>query len=478
MAQGNPVLAVWTATDSTIRTFELSGDAFIQVGASGGKSHVGPPGDAQTSFRPSFDWTAEGDKLLFLHSPASNFSTLASFDASLTPLGSINTGTSAGQGNTYGDLNPANNVFYFTNTPAANAISVFRFALAENGALTAQNTGTQAGTRLTLTGTVAALSVSPDGVTIVRSGAYPTFSQVEVRTVDANGTTSVVKGISCAWDIMAWTPDSKYLIVADKTGTVQVHKRLTANTFEQTFHQGSNVLGTPVQVAVAADNRTVAIGYVNAGTYSTAIYRRMGGLLIETEVIAGIGSLLSFDGSGLVLVDAAAKRAFRKNNGFEEILGAMDDVPNNVAVQAISPHVLNPTGIARLYDGGIAGLTHGDTPLQGLKLTLLSPDAVFDSSHTALNVAAGGYEVTEGRWPAGGVALQNVGFIDLGSDVAVVADDFVYPVLESPLIFRFGIIHDDGKPLIWLDFQEEVGIPVATGLKIDFSTTGFVAFLR
>ena len=472
MAKGSPILAAWSASDSTVRTFELVGDAFVQTGSLGGLNH-----NETLSSKPMLYWHHSGSMLVMRRgiSNAGGYHTVMHPDArKISEMGGL--AVANGYGNYGAAFEQSSNSEYYVEPSPGNDRTIFRFQLLATGELVFRPIQQSGETISLYPGT---LSVSPDGKNLIRAGIFPTNNINLLSKLDVSGgdtTTGYLVPASMTWASMVWSPDSTYLLTSDLIRAVQLHK-LVGNSLVKTYELNSEY-GAPVALAFSPDAQHCAIGYLNGGRYFTAIYRRKGGYLQQLQLIHDFGALLGFTADGNILVDAASRKAYRLSaNNFTEVVGALTNVPAGVTLQAMSPNAHQPTGIGKLYDGVLLGLLSGQVSLEGLKVTLLTADAAFRSTDGTVDQVVAGCEVTSGMWPAGGIAINNGRIVapDQGT-VKLVGDDAERIIVREPLVARYALVYNGTRPISFLDFGDEVVISNERKLTIDFDSVGIVTF--
>lgn len=475
MAEGNPRLAVWEST-GTVRTYEYSGGAFVQLAALAGFTHTPSAHPAGIALYPKLAWAQDGRYISIRRAIGTGTSRLQVLNEYLDQKGTMD-----GQ-NTSGDASAGLMTF-----DHANDVSILHPRLSgpyQNSiAVNLNGTAVVLGTApVDLAGNnERAFEAAPDGTMLVsgqvkptdsrlyRRGAYPAFETPEAF---------VSRGI----DVAGWSPDSEFLITGSAADMiVQVFKIIDgAPVLMMELPPEGKV---PVAIALSPDYRGLAVGYLSGGAYSTVVYRRSGDFYIKKQTLTGIGQLLDYSGSGKLLVDAAQRKAYAfDGTTMTLVAGAVDAIPLGMVQQAMSPHVVNPDGQGTLYHNVIDKLLDDIIDLETLKITLLSGDAVFDPTHTTLAevTGSGAFEIADGGWPAGGLLVTGVVKVADADRVLLKSDPIMRVITGSALTARYAVVYDasavDETPVAFIDFLADKTIAKNTELVLSFRSGNLIAF--
>lgn len=480
MASGNPIVAV-LGVDDTLRAFELSGDTVVQIGSTALTNSFFADFPSQIFF------PYDGAFVLVtnVYASANNRTRMRTFDPLNLSAGqidwldrpdislaSLNAGTGA---YIYGDERFA---FFTTNNSSTAEINNCSHVTA-TGELGVSDT-TIMGRDIDRTN-LRSVTFSPDTHFGVIGSAYGLPSEIGY-TDPVTPTRYVTSELAADFGIdgMAWSKDSSYLVTYAAEGQIQIFKR-NGNTLDL-VSWFTDALGTPISIAASPDGKTFAIGFDDAGAVRAGIFRRVDNYLSKKQTLTGIGAFLNFTADGAHLIDASSRKLFRRGTtgAFAEVVGSMDNIPAGATAQGVSPHVANPQGIGSLYDISVGDLVYDAANLQALKITLLTDAAAFDTTHTALSqvTGAGAYEVGDGGWPAGGISLDNVQSQINGPIVNVTCDPVTRIMVGSGASFRYAVIYDssDDRPLVFVDFLTTQAFPEAVEVKIDFQSSGIIAY--
>lgn len=486
MAQGNPLLIAYTGSDRTLRSYELSGGAFVQIGTSSLTAYATPGTTAHAFVR-------DGQFVVSGFIPSSGNVSAATRYPSLTTINSAVWSSSAPMVL----VNPAYDALCAlalgTNPMGFN---IYRVNASGQLGTTGDNL-TASISGVTGSGVVSA-GFSPDGELLVIGKVANSESYVLRRTgfnsstpplplyAGTTGTFSVLPvSVTMAASILEWSSDSRFLFHLDRTagtGVVSVLKR--DGTSLSVVGTVSDAIGALYNIRVSPDTRWLAVSYSVSGAPVTIMYRRTGNYLQKMQTFAGtFGSLLDFTFDSAILIDAGNRRAFTLSNGvWSEAVGMLGNVAAAVTVQAVSPHVIYPIGLARLYDGAVPGLVNGTVNLNSLKIALLSDAAVFQQTDAGLATVTsdGANEVSGNGWPAGGKPLLNARKIAGTSTLSLSADAVTQTIVDGTLTFRAAVIYDDSdankRPVLHIDFQATQKAEPNSEMRIEFDALGFVVF--
>lgn len=478
MAEGNPRLAVWE-TAGTVRTFEYSGGAFVQLASLGGFPMGNLAHPAGITLFPELAWARDGAFVTLRYAANSIISRLWSWNEFLDPKGfadGSNTVSGASRGiSSYNHADEVS-VFHCDGTQSTNQIFVPATGIPTTPGTTSP---ASAGT------TERCFEITPDGEYALSGRIKPSDSLIYTKTgmsgagvAYSAGVPFTSKGINCA----GWSPDSKYLITGDAVLN-------TCQVFEMVADVPTLIMelppedGAPVCVAFSPDRRWVAIGYLNGGDYFTVAYRRTGPYFVKKQTLTAMGQLLDYSANGKLLVDAAQRKAYSfDGNTLTLVSGAMASVPAGQTVQAMSQHAVDPVGLGSLYNNAIDSIISGTVGLDTLKLTLLTSAASFLETHTTLDQVtnSGAYEVSTSGWPAGGLLMTGVDKENTGPTVNYKADNLYRVIITETLTARYAVVYDDGSvdqtPIAFLDFQAEKTIVKNTELVLSFRSGNFITF--
>lgn len=478
MALGKPLLATWS--DGTLRMFELSEAGFVQVATTA----LASLGGDSTNYPPCLHFVRDSQYLVATRGSATSNVSGDVFYPGLSPASGRSLLNGGGVGNHKSAYSPTNN--YLAIAPNATGFSGGNtlWTINEAGVLTAVGDAAATGYVVPLL----ALSLSRDGRFLVRghngvSGPSRYFYRPDGAPTNLPFSVNTPLPNITPINIIEWSADSRFVLFGDKTGNVEVWKRDDETLFK--IREISDDLGHPVAIAFSPNLRTVAISWQTVGTPTTVIYRRTGNVFQKVQTLSGtFGTLLGFTADGRYLIDAASRRAFEYVEGsFVEAVGLLQNVNTGSTVQVISTHMDVPRGIGFFYDGAVPGLTSGTIDPATLKIALLSADASFQQSNGTLSevTGAGAYEVYGSGWPQGGKQLtgaQRQSFDP--SSLSITFDDVTQIIVEDTLRFRYAVIYDgadeDGRPVIFIDFQTLQRAEKDSELKMTFDSFGLIVY--
>ncbi len=474
MANGNPRLAIWNRGDSVLRIYELAGGAFVQGGSTGvphGNDIVSPV---------YLGFTPDGGSLVTISKASlaiDNFVTtardltLGSPSSLPLPRNAPNGGANFTSSHT---VRPDGSALFRTQD---NALTIFDAQSFVSGGIVAN------GLQTINAGDATVIKFAPDGRTIARIRG----SQVAINaiTYNAAGTPSYqpntnLSGFSAQIVALGWTVDSRYLLVGLADGQVVVFSVGATSIAKQDEFSGLSVPVT--QIASSPDGTLVAVGYNDpVEGYSTVLFSRRGPFFVEKSTHAGMGRALDWTADSRFLIDATAKRALTVDNGgnFVSADAIMVNVAANAVAQAVSPHRLTSQPTAQLFDAATYPVLADLALRTNIKMTLLGNAALFD--RTAQDtVALRVHEVTTGSWPAGGVPVANVNFVEAeNGQVKMVADDLERTAIGSAISFRSLLFYDANTdtPLLFVSQSIEPYIADGVTVKVELSGDGFIQFV-
>lgn len=458
MLQGNPRLAVWTVGDNTLRIFELATDesAFVQVG-SGALTHV-----LAALELPFLGFTKEGDRVLATrqNTAVSGQSKMTAYSLDAIATADVSFGAIS-NGNFKSFLSEINNILgtiCITGTASSgNSWKSFNADVFTN-----QGSGPW-------------FSDAPCvGMTADENfllGAAPVLGFCRMYRANAKtlptdipvfGTFGSMADMTIVPLAVDFTPNSVYMVVGGAGGVIECWSLdfTTYATQEHVFTEAG--VGDVVHVACRFDSRYVAVSFNNAGTYTTCIYKRQGGMLQKTNTLAGFGKLLEWSADGRFLIDGGLKKAYKRNSDatYTATDALMANLPASVVVQAVSGHERVPVPLGSLYSAAVEPLTLATYDADNIKVMLLNNSAIFTVSDTTSSAVsnAGAYEVSGHGWPVGGVPFENVDRAPINtSQVGLTADPARQIIFGGNITFRKALIYDatNDTPLVFVDFGED-----------------------
>lgn len=486
MAIGNPLLATWDA-EGDVRIYEFSAGVFTLIGLRSGLTHnPGTTGlDAGASPVPLLQWFAADGALLTARTidlEVLGVSQTDRFgDAIGTELG-IDQGTIA------------NTAPFIAAEIGPHEGKVLARAVIGSGSLRAWYIlGDEAGSATHTSATSIPTEVSPSFI------AAPDDGQLLIMGVAANCTmrvrqngqtwpptwaASTVVNFDIVPNIMVFDKairsSAAYaaLIARDDSNSV-LSVRYESGVWS-TIMDLAMPAGDVRQIAMSPDQRLAAVSVLNGGTYTTRIFRRLGSYYNVKQDISGIGAHLSFSADGMLLVDVAARKVYERqlDETFDELAGAASALVTDQQVGAFSEGVIAKTAVCYIYDTALSHLAADDFDAGNLMFTLLDDTAVLDLADTDL-AAILADETTTGLWPAGGVVMTGVVPTSGGGVYEFVCEDIQRIIIGSTgLSARYGLIYDGtaDRPLIWVDFRDEVAVPTGRQLSVSFPGGVFLRF--
>lgn len=475
MALGNPLLATYSA-DSVVRTYELVGDVFVPIGVSSAYPHVpGTMAVAAGDTQMPLHWLNEDDNIFLYHAPATNANNLVSLDKFGAQVVSYpaTTGTNTGGVPTawYRDLNGVLAKIRDT----VNQLLLFEFA----GGVSSRT----ANLGNTALGNLRMIDASESGalIAVARLSGIPLL----FKRTSAAGVWPLT--ISSAINIVIdMTPTSVRFMAGDKVMVAADANQLVVYGFDSASNAfvRNQVLekptGTVFKILRFDNGRKLAVSFLNAGVYTTRIYKLASGLLVPMQDIAGFGQDLTASADGVLLVDPVMRKA-RRDTGtsFVDFNYAMDNIPTGVAFGKLSLAPYTKSATSRVYVNAVQGVGQKTIDFNNLKFTLLDSTATFvDTDATIATVTNNGAkEVKGGAWPAGGVSVPNVTAGMSGKDFLFSAPQFVHQTaLVSPITWRYGVLYDatSGKPLIFFDYYGERTVATNRELRFSFPANVFL----
>lgn len=466
MAVGQPYLVVWSKVDNTVRLFELSGSAFVQIGTSA--LTVGS--DVVSNGRLFF--SADGNHILGVGkaSLAATTALLYNWDLTLTLIqAAVARPTMAAVNHFAADLTKTNNILS-VDPASAN----YATALLVSGQLDTVATSAF--------GDSSYVKWSPDETGLFQIAA--SVSQI-VRVSGRSGIYAnafVVTNLPNAGPgvVADWSSDSKYLFIGCSNGTVECWA-WDGSAATLTQQMASPGYGAVTAVSVRPGGRYVAIGYFDGTTYRTVIYRRIGPYLKQLQVISGLGRLLNWTQDGQYLLDAGSKVGYQYvgNDVFSQVTGMLDAVPANVVSQAVSPHAVSVTGSPQLYDLAVPAIVNKTYDPTGIKFALLDATATFSHNATSAMAIKGGKEVSGNNWPEGGKPVANLHVATNSIGAVASADNTTQAITGTTgLDFRYGLIYDatHDTPLVWVDWGAAQHVDSSMTIVLNFSSPGLIQF--
>ncbi|ERP95705.1 hypothetical protein Q669_29495 [Labrenzia sp. C1B10] len=461
-----------------MRSFELAGSAFVQIGAQALSPYISTP--------PHLAWMRDGEFFAAQYpGTGSNTWRLRAYYPDSTP-----SDTEVSITNAITNIINFKPVFFknqppLTFTPVGTGAFKYH-ELSEVGSFTGHAGSATVDTSISNAGTVNCMAVSPDLTLMFRGVDAVNTSRVNVRNGnDANGDpsygTSYAITHSAPIKLCAWTPDSRFVLLGTDAADTLVFRRTGDNMAQVSTI--SEVGLVPRRIVAAFDNRTIAISYTGgATTYLTKVYRRTGNTYDEVQEIANLGNLLDFSADGKMLVDAASRLAYQIDAGgvWQDVSATvMANIPTGVTSQAVSPHFLAPKGTTYLYDVGLLYLVNNGVDLGAVKYMLLDNTASFDSTDATVNdvTNAGAAEVFGSGWPQGGLAIQNIMLVSKENGAAALTcDPFAQVIVGGDLSVRYGLIYSGTTPIIFVDFQTEQTFLQNTEVSFETGSNGFVLY--
>lgn len=482
MAIGNPRLVTWTS--NVIRIHELVGAGFVQIATIGAEHDATLQGE---DIHPELFFANDNAHVIARHSPTTSEPRIRSFSLALSQISNLQLPSSGVGGRLRQAYTDAHKLGISTSAES-NAIGGGNCVRISAAGVLTQGTnrlGFAPGT------SPFCLVLSPDGNYVFRGDVAQQSIIWPASGTLADGAPDYPLGQR--WTLTAidepihrarWSPDSRILYALSREGRVYV-LRFTNGQFV-VVSEISEIGETPVQVALAPDNRTVAVSYDNGPRIATRIYNRVGDSFAPVQTIASesfsFGGLLDFSGDGQYLIDAQNRRAYRKVEGvWTDTSSIMSTLPAGIVSQAVSTHVPTISGSVQLYDKAVAALVTGTVNLSDLKLMLLDGSAGFDPEHeSVLEVNSNGEaEVSGFGWPLGGRQLENAQTVQpTAFSMGFTFDDVEQIVIEGNLVFRYAVVYDSVslEPLLWIDFQEEVTGARNRELVFEMPSAGLFTF--
>lgn len=299
-------------------------------------------------------------------------------------------------------------------------------------------------------------------------------------------------------DILKWTADSRYFITAvnGTTAAIKVYKQIDDKFTE--VSRISNIPRNVTGVIPSPDNRTLAVTVFGmlSSHYDTLIYQRNGDSFTLVQTLNDVGSstawnaehtMIAFNGDGSILIDSAARRAFRIDNTgkFNEDTQLMSKIVAGATVNVLSDHLIQPPTNGFIYDNTVPYFINNPSVDLNLKICLLSKDATFHHEHKTLTDVTGAIdgnptmEISGSGWETGGELIKNAKLVksDNGS-VMLTGDNLAVDIAGSALRFSKAVIYNATtlEPWLWFDFGSEIIIESGTTMNINFSSRGFLIF--
>lgn len=476
MAIGNPFLATYS-TDNVVRTYELVNGVFVPIGVSAAYANVnGSISTGLGDVLPKLTWVSEDNFYHIAWGTSVSNTSEGTYDRNGVQVQSATGGVTNASNYPVAYLADLDELLYKWRTTTVN---LFGNQFAADGTWVSQNLMNAA------LGILRELQVSNDQMYIIAvpSTGAPKFA----RRTSALGVRPLV--LSAFSDMsMDMTPTmvrwlgGNTVIGINATSIVAYEYAGTGNTFTRVM-EAPKPAGTPVIAMPFTDGAHIAISFLNAGAYTTRIYRRFGGGLITIADIANFGKDISISSDGVLIVDAPLKRAVRfdglnvTNND-----AAVANISSISSLGRLSSAPVTKSAMPLSYNALVQALGENSIDVNNLKFTLLDSTAVFSATDATFAAVtnSGAKEVKNGNWPAGGVALANVTRAMSGEEFAYKAPDVKRLITQSTLAWRYGLIYDvtSGKPLIFFDYSGERQIATNRELVIKFPATVFLSLRK
>lgn len=257
------------------------------------------------------------------------------------------------------------------------------------------------------------------------------------------------------------------------------------------IHLGKQVLaetfsGKPWRMAASRTGQFVAIStQIDVNTYATKVYKRTGGAFeLRAEIAGNFGRFLDFSYDDKYLFDVWNRRVF--DVGVDGTLTENTVLFQNLTTsdstiyygQAASHDLLqaNPVATPRTYPQSISAMAEGRVNFDGLKLMLLTSDAVFDPAATDMTGLAS-HEVSHAALPSGGFPLEGRTPVEAAGYTGYTYDEIKASVFAS-LTFKSLVIYDPATdvPVMWATYESPVTIDSGYDLYIEPMTVAFILF--
>lgn len=473
MAVGRPRLATHYP-DGTVRLYELTSGVFVQVATKGTYVHTPnmshPEGYVQGQ-KLFFGW--DSANLVLAYAPTTSSFVMVGFDTNL-----IERAVTAN--------------FLNTGVGAVGAIPAISAALGERVSGSSSfgflypdfSTGVTTQT-LTANAGYRGGEASPDGSSFIILGARNTAvvgatlntASPPLYNINENQT-ELSTGVAFG----TWV-DNNYFV----GGNDDVLWLYSFNTSTRLFTESlllEKIAGKPKRAAsVRSNGRWIAVAYQDGANVNTAIYEKRGLYPVKVQTINNFGTLLDFTQDGSLLIDAASKKAYSYNAGswIDVTSTVMANVATGATVQAVSTHLDNPLGFTQMYNNRLADLQLGTVNLNNLYITLMKPTAkAYDPTDNSFTAVVGANEVSGGLWPTGGLHLTNVTQSADGTRLwKIDADDVSWIFAGTGDSARYGLVYDKTsmKPLLHINFQQDIAIPPNMSLTIQLGTAGLISYM-
>lgn len=234
---------------------------------------------------------------------------------------------------------------------------------------------------------------------------------------------------------------------------------------------------TPVSISTFGPFVAVGLTYDDGTTkYRTRIFKKSGDRLLVHTTIEGMGHDVLFSKDGSLLIDAFTKKAYARDGyAFNDSSAMMANIATNTTIAAISPHVPENLAQAKFYNGAASDFASNDVDMGALSVLLLNDGAAFNPAHATVSDVTGGgaFEVSGNNWPVGGMPLLNVMRQKNAHGLDVVADNVKRSIFGGSLVARYAVIYSGTRPLIFVDFADNVTIRENESLAMNL-TSGFV----
>jgi hypothetical protein len=471
MLTGKPRLTTWSASDQTMRLFEMDNtNTFVQIMAIGAASAVTPV----LFFHPIGDFAGIFRK--------ANANDAAGFIGTYDYSGALISSLARPSG-----MSTATKLWMILGAatrPWLAAMEVIASGLSpQSNSDASMDAG---GNLISLTGNAFSTGsigrASPDGNLIFAANTGNTAGTFwKVSNYQANGNPTLVtpgKTFSTNSRTIAdarWTQDSRYMVVAYTNGDVDVVS-VAATDATPSVVNTIHFSQVPQSLAMHPVGKYAALGVNDGGTYKTFILKFEGPIISDTgNHYTGPGQNVKFTADGRFLLDAMQKKGlhYLGSGAFEAYDSALANMPASVAAFAVSFDVDVPQPTAHVYNAALAAILAGTVDTSNLKIMLLDSTATFAATDNLAAVQA--HEVHGGAWPVGGVAINNVTLANGGSVFTWAADAIHYLNVGGDVAFYKVVIYDDTNdtPLAYYDYGLVQTLDDSSYANFDL-TTGFL----
>lgn len=476
MAIGNPLLATY-ADDDLIRTYEYVSDVFVPLGVSVAYPHApSATAIAADNTDPYFIWQQEDSFLFLERATDANNNTQYSLRPDASQVASRVADTFPGFGGRMGvKLTDVNSAAMQGCSPHTEAENV---RVSNVGALTGANYIVSTTNDFPFTDFSQSydqtffFTCQPQGFPRL----HQRMSALGVFPVTTAPNTQIT-GIAFSPFYLKIMGDNRTCVAIDKANNVAkvytFDKTTSFMTYVQDIDMNVGAGYTAWRVRVSPDGRFFAVGFKNGSSYITRIWRRTTTYLVLVDTYTGMGRDLAWSSDGNILLDAAAKKALKRDGGnaFTNHDTAMVNVAAGVRNSALSAAPIYKSAFPSVYVKAVENVGNKTIDLANVKFTLLTSAAAFNEAHTSVNQVTnnGAYEAVGGGWNAGGAVLQNVTAAMVGSEFDFKADTVKWIAFGSSINWRYALVYDgtSGEPLIWYDYYGTR--TVASGREADFA---------